>query len=400
MKLRQTCKAIAGSFLAAILTACGGGGGGDSQLPPSEGTLGVFITDSPACGFNSVFVTVAKVRVHQSATAADTDAGWSELVLNPARKIDLLSLTNGVLLSLGQVPLPAGHYTQLRLVLSANAGPTLANSVVPAGGVETALDTPSAIQSGVKLINQFDVAANTRVDLALDFDACRSIVTKGNGGYALKPVIRVVPMIVSGKIAGFVDPTLAASHAGVAAEQGGVMVQKTIPDATGAFTLSPLVQSSTAGNYDIVVNADGHATAVIASVPVTANTTTNVSASGSPITLPASPTHNVSGTAALNPLNDGVTAFVAAKQTFGTVPIVTVGVVGADASTGAYRLTLPVVAPLLGQFGSGVLPVAFSAQTSLAGNFAIEASATGYKIQSVNVNVTSADVVQNFLLSP
>ena len=105
-------------------------------------------------------------------------------------------------------------------------------------------------------------------------------------------------------------------------------------------------------------------------------------------------------TAALNPLNDGVTAFVAAKQTFGTVPIVTVGVVGADASTGAYRLTLPVVAPLLGQFGSGVLPVAFSAQTSLAGNYAIEASATGYKIQSVNVNVTSADVVQNFLLSP
>ena len=50
-------------------------------------------------------------------------------------------MTNGVLAELGQTALPAGKYTQLRLVLAANDGShPLANSVVPTGSAETALD--------------------------------------------------------------------------------------------------------------------------------------------------------------------------------------------------------------------------------------------------------------------
>ena len=94
----------------AFLAGCGGGsGGGDSSTStttPTTGTLSVAITDSPACGYDQVFITVEKVRVHQSATANDTDAGWQEIVLNPAKRIDLLALTNGVLEELGQTALP------------------------------------------------------------------------------------------------------------------------------------------------------------------------------------------------------------------------------------------------------------------------------------------------------
>ena len=56
------------------------------------------------------------------------------MVLNPALRVNLLDLTNGVLAELGQTELPAGSYTQLRLQLAANGGAApYANSVVPSG---------------------------------------------------------------------------------------------------------------------------------------------------------------------------------------------------------------------------------------------------------------------------
>jgi hypothetical protein len=117
----------------------------------------VALTDAPACGFDAVNVTVNKVRVN--ASASESDADWTDITLNPARKINLLNLTNGALETLGQASLPAGHYSQLRLVLDANTATGLSNSVVPTGGTEQSLVTPSAVQSGIKLVNEFDVAA-------------------------------------------------------------------------------------------------------------------------------------------------------------------------------------------------------------------------------------------------
>ena len=86
--------AFAAAVAAALLAACGGGG---SSSTTGAGTLRVALTDAPACGYDEVNVTVEKVRVHQSSSAGDGDGGWSEVVLNPARKVNLLDLTNGVL---------------------------------------------------------------------------------------------------------------------------------------------------------------------------------------------------------------------------------------------------------------------------------------------------------------
>jgi len=396
------CKALTwllASLLAVFIAGCGGGGGSGGGAATAPGTLGVSMTDAPACGFDAVNVTVIKVRAHQSSSATDTDAGWTDITLNPARKINLLSLTNGVLDSLGETPLAAGHYTQLRLVLDPNTAAGLSNSVVPSGGVETPLITPSAVQSGIKLINQFDVASGQRVDLVLDFDACKSIVKRGNGSYALKPVIKVVPFVLNG-IDGFVDIALLGSGVMVTAQQNGVIVQSTAPNAqTGEFFLGRLAL----GNYDVVVTANGRATAVIAAVPVATTTSVAVLSNNvTPITLPVSTTHTVSGTAVLNPTSATEVAYVAGKQTFGTAPIVTVKFVAADdlaSPPGAYALTLPAGAPMLGQY-SATLPIALLAQTSVAGKYTVEASATGYQTQSVSKDLSTADATQDFVLVP
>ena len=187
--LKRLALASSSLIAAAVLVACGGSGDDapSTPIPTQMGTLSAALTDAPACGFDQVNVTVSKVRVHKSATAADTDSGWTDITLSPARKINLFNLTNGALEQLGQTPLAVGRYTQVRLVLDPNSGNALANSVVPTGAIlEKSLDTPSAVQSGIKLNAEFDVAANQRTDLVIDFDACKSVVTKGNGAYALK----------------------------------------------------------------------------------------------------------------------------------------------------------------------------------------------------------------------
>jgi hypothetical protein len=389
---------LTASLLAALIAGCGGSSYGSGGA--ATGTLGVSLTDAPACGFDHVYVTVNKVRVHQSSSATDTDAGWSDITLNPAQKIDLLSLNNGALDNLGQTYLPAGHYTQLRMVLDPNTSlnPN-ANSVVPTGGVEKPLVTPSAVQSGIKLINEFDVASGQRVDLMLDFNACKSIVKAGNSNqYLLKPVIRVIPFALNG-IDGFIDPALLvnnnANNVMVTAQQNGVIVQSTAPKTTGEFFLSRLPP----GTYDVVITADGHATEVITAVLIASSTSVvNVSDIGTPIALPASGTHTVSGTATLNPTSTTEVAYVAAKQTFGTSPTVTVKFVAADDSTGAYTLALPVDAPLLGPYVTP--PITFTAQSGVAAQYTMEASATGYQTQSVNKDISAGDVIQNFTLVP
>lgn len=391
------------AIAASTLIACGGGGGNSQPTSTTLGTLSVSLTDAPACGFDAVNVTVTKVRVHQSASAADTDSGWTDITLSPARKINLLNLANGTLDALGQTPLAAGHYSQLRLVLDPNTGNGLANSVLPSGSsTEQALDTPSAVQSGIKLVNEFDVAAGQRVDLVLDFDACKSVLTKGNGKYALKPVVKVIPTAING-ISGFISTTLLAGHVMVSAQQNGAIVSSTAPNpTTGEFFLARL----TPGNYDVVITADDHAAAVVGAVPV-ASTTSNtaLSTAAAPITLPTSISGSIAGTVTLTPASATEAAYVAAKQSFATGPTVVIKYQGADLATGAYVLgKLPVASPQYAVY-SATLPLVFTQNvgTTLgAGKYTVDASAIGYATKSVapvDISVANQSNV-NFSLVP
>lgn len=387
-KYMKTLGLVGAVAAAAILTACGGGGGDSSGQ--ASGTLGVALTDAPSCGFDAVNVTVQKVRVHQSAAAGENDAGWTDITLNPARKINLLNLTNGALEELGQTPLTAGHYTQMRLVLDANAGSSLANSVVPLdSGKEVALVTPSAVQSGIKLTHEFDVAAGQRVDLVLDFDACKSIVKRGNGVFALKPVVSVIPTVLNG-ISGVIDPALLNSNVMVSAQQNGTVVRSTVPNAKGEFFLARLVP----GNYDVVITADNRATAVIAAVPVASTTSTvGVSTAAAPIPLATSTMGAISGNLTL-PAGFADDASVAVQQSFASGPKVTVKYQGVDVTNTSYSLSnLPKAAPQLGQY-SPTLPITLTSKTDTVpgtGKYTVAASATGFIDKTQTADITTAD---------
>jgi hypothetical protein len=368
------------------LAGCGGGGdgagGGIGGTGSPLGTLRMSLTDAPACGYDAVNITVERIRVHQSDGAADNDSGWHDVVLQPAQRVDLLSLTNGVLLELGEVALPAGKYTQLRLVLAKNVGATpLANSVVPTGGRETALDTPSAQQSGLKLKANIDVPAGKVVDFLLDFDACKSVVKRGNSGkYNLKPVVTVIPLLSDAglRVIGYVTPSIASGATSVSVQTNGVPVKATAPDANGLFVLYPVP----VGSYTVVVSAPGRVTAVITGVPVVDTTPTVVN---SP-TLPVDPPP-----ATLRPVTGSVTPFdasVRALQTLSGGPVVEVAWASVDALSGGFGFTLPIDAPVRTSFAAiGPFSLGFSSDAAAAGRYTIEAAGVGaLKTQAIDVN--------------
>ncbi|MEZ0306909.1 MAG: DUF4382 domain-containing protein, partial [Ramlibacter sp.] len=388
----------------AALVACGGGGGGDSTGTPSAGmgSLRVALTDAPSCGYDHVYVTIEKVRVHQSTTAADADGGWTELTLSPARRVDLLELTNGVLEELGTVPLPAGQYSQIRLVLASNSDTgtaTFANAVQPTGGELTALSTPSAQQSGLKLQAHFDVPAGQMADVVLDFDACKSVVKAGNSGkYNLKPVIAVVPRVAS-TVQGFLTTTLSLTSTTVSVQQNGVVVRSTTPDATGKFSIPYLP----AGTYTVVISSDGRATTVITGVP--AGTATTV-ISATPLAPPASAMADVTGTVTSTTVSGSTTttvnvtdAIASAVQSLTGGPVIALGSQPVDATLATYRFRLPVAAPVKAAYGA--TPLAFTADTAVAGKYAIQVQAPGRANQEKPADISGGSAATvNFTYGP
>lgn len=402
MNGNRAIRLMAGAAVAAaaILAGCGGGG-----ADTGSGTLRVSLTDAPACGgYDAVYVTVSKVRVHSSASAAETQGGWSDIDIVPPKRVDLVTLANGVLLELGQTALPAGKYQQIRLVLGDNATTPFANAVMPTGGAQAELDTPSAQRSGIKLQANVDVPAGQTVDVVLDFDACRSVVTRGNSGrFNLKPVIAVVPMISVGAISGYAVTDAPAADVKVSAQSGGVVVKETVVASGAKFNLAPIA----AGNYDVVFTAAGHVTRVVAAVPAFTAGDTVMSTSSAPIALPVSATGTVGGT--VTPAE--ALASVRALQAIGTTAIVEVASVNADGLTGAYAFTLPTAAI---ELASPVWPAppitappayAFTAVAGTAGLYTLGAAATGYATTTPaapgTYTVTVPDpVARDFTLSP
>jgi hypothetical protein len=428
---------LMGLLLAGLVAGCGSGGDGGGGATAQPGTVSVSMTDAPACGFDEVNVTVSRVRVHQSGSANENTAGWTDIVLPSPRKINLLNLndptqTNGALDYLGETSLAAGHYTQVRLVLVPNSGnptPPFANSIVLEGQTqEIKLDTPSGVQSGIKLVNEFDVPSEQRVDLLLDFDACKSIVRTGNSKYKLKPVIKVIPYVLNG-IEGFVDTALLGSNVVVLAEVNGEIVRATMPNTStdqnlrGKFFLARLTPGV---NHDVVITARNSptntccATAVITGVPVPSSTSiTTISTGGTPFTLQPSTFQTIGGTVTLiNPPSvddrDDGTIVVAAKQSLSGGPTVTVrsqvATLKDDTATIGdykYELVLPIAAPSSASYGALPIIPSSSGQTAVAGFYTVHGSGqtptTVYATQtplpsSVNISGGSAD--QSFTLAP
>lgn len=215
-----------------------------SNAGPSS--MSVYLVDGPAA-YDKVYIDVQSVQVKVSADTSQSD--WQTLTIPRTGIYNLLNFKNGLDTLLGSIQLPAGHISQLRLVLGSN------NSVV-VSGVSYPLTTPSAQQSGLKLAINADLVAGIDYKIWIDFDAARSIVQTGNGSYILKPVIRTFTQAESGGIKGIVLPVAAKGWVFTIANATDTISSTPADLSTGVFMLRGVPASTykvafhaTAGTY-------------------------------------------------------------------------------------------------------------------------------------------------------
>ena len=175
-------------------SACGGSDTG----PSGTGTLRMTLKDSPFTDAKALLVTFSEVDAHKSDT---TEGTWAKLDFAPSatlRTCDLKKLqTAQDVLGIGT--LTAGHYTQVRLVVSSAViyfeNATLATDPACAATMTapTGRNANVTIPSGeVKLNREFDVPPNGATTMLLDFDGDGSVHQTGSGTYMMSPVIHVV----------------------------------------------------------------------------------------------------------------------------------------------------------------------------------------------------------------
>ena len=230
-----------------------------TNSPAGQGQLKISMVDSPA-QYDEVNIVVSRVEVHM---ADSSEGSW--MVVNPVpHTYDLLELANGASVVLGDTFLTAGHYTQIRLILGDGS-----NVVV--NGISYPLTIPSGMQTGVKLNHEFDIEPGNLYELMLDFNADASIHVTGNGRYMMSPVIRVMPVVTSGRISGQVIPTDADATVWTLA---GADTVTTFPDSEGFFSLMALPE----GTYDVHVDPNNiaYSDTVVTNVDVSAGNITDI----------------------------------------------------------------------------------------------------------------------------
>lgn len=378
-------------------------GSGRSSTTMNTASVKTTISDPATCAapqgpFSHIYVTVTDVRIHQSANASPTDSGWVDLtpqLSSSPVQVDLLAGSNQCFLkTLGSSEIQPGTYQQIRIMLASNTTAVSGNQcgssancvMLTADTTNTPqpLQLSSESQTGIKIPpgqiagGQFVVAAGDSKDLDVDFNACASIVTQGNGMYRLKPVLHAGEIATQASLSGTViDATTQAPIVGgttvVALEQNdgtGVdrVVMETVPDGTGAFSFCPVA----AGTYDVViaaVNGAGVAYAAtvitgvqassgLGTVPLTAalapasitgtvTTSTGSAATAADITLSALEPITVNSTSLL------VTVPLA-MQSAVTVNVTTASGASCAANTdcASYTLSVPAANPSVGAFST------------------------------------------------
>ncbi|MDT0691275.1 DUF4382 domain-containing protein [Salegentibacter sp. F188] len=226
------------SFLAFTLFSCSGDDNGTAGEDTAQ--LTVSMTDAPG-DFDAVFIDVEDVMIKTDMDGTE-DEGWESLGEVNTGRYDLLELTGGVTQVLADVEVPAGYLGQIRLVLGDD------NAIV-VDGEETAIAVPSAQQSGLKLQVDQELEAGEQYVFLLDFDVEESIVRQGNGGFSLKPVIRVSAQAGAGAIEGEVHPSETRSL--VRAQNASTTISA-YTDMEGNFK----IHGVPAGTYKITVIPD------------------------------------------------------------------------------------------------------------------------------------------------
>lgn len=164
--------------VAAGLTLMGCGGDDDEN----EAQIRVMLTDMPLSRVKEVHVHIVRIEM--------VGSGGPVVLVNDAAipdDIELIALAGNPML-LGRPWVPVDTYTQVRLILSEEAGE---NWVVDENDVVHHLTIPSGAQTGVKLVSgQFPIVAGQISTLLLDFNAAASVHEAGaSGNWIMRPTV-------------------------------------------------------------------------------------------------------------------------------------------------------------------------------------------------------------------
>ncbi|WNM18023.1 DUF4382 domain-containing protein [Flavobacterium capsici] len=216
----------------------------------------VRMTDAPAA-YDEVNIDLQAVEV--------TGGDGETVVLNTTAGVyNLLDFSNGINTIIATSVLTDSRVNQIRLIL----GP---NNSITVDGVNYPLSTPSAEQSGLKLLVNQTLTADIENEILLDFDAYQSVIETGNGTYKLKPVIRTITTAVSGNISGTVS-VLGIAASVTATSMAGVEYSSGVND-MGEFKITGLP----AGSYTLTITPElPYAPVIQTDVVVQAGATTEV----------------------------------------------------------------------------------------------------------------------------
>ncbi len=219
--------AAAAAVLLVGLTACGGSG--------SSGSMSLAVGDAPVDGAEKVVVVFTAVELIPNSGSPVT-------ITFPAPKsIDLLNDSGSASAQLFSQPVPAGSYSQIRLMVLADGNPSNSYIIFSDGSMH-GLQVPSGAETGLKLVSGFTVPSSGVVDYTIDFDLRQAITCPPGQAPAciLKPVERLVDNTMVGNIQGQVSNTLipAGCTPGVYLYAGTVTVPEDMNSAAPAGDLN------------------------------------------------------------------------------------------------------------------------------------------------------------------
>ena len=165
-------------------------GSGSTESTGQQGQRRIAGRENGTDVVEHIWITIKEVQLHIAGDPSEN--GW-KTVATPNSQFDFLELVNGLTAPLDLYALPAGHYTQIRLMLGDEAesgGEKVSENTIVINGETYPLLIPGAWRTGIKCVRPVFIAEDEVTEICLAFDAFAAIHYSAANGYMMRPAIR------------------------------------------------------------------------------------------------------------------------------------------------------------------------------------------------------------------